>query len=227
MDEIIMKKWILIITALIFSSSVSAGEISNLRDARYCEVFLGFNYKTMRVYNTIGLNTCPEAQWEGINIEKIKKETGATLVHLNGPRKWIIDGMKNSTLISSEIKEFNGIAMREAGVLDLPLRFLFKKPKPYTQMRVQRNTTWIYKAQKPVYELVDAKGNVFVMQSYSLQKEIKNEDSLKKLADQLTLPKGWSFRIRVLDKDYFLTPINQTAVILQDNMLNTYQMEVS
>jgi hypothetical protein len=159
-------------------------------------------------------------------LKKIKKEMGATMVHLNGPRKWIIDGMKSSTLVSSEVKEFNGIAMREAGVLDLPLRFLIKKPSPYTQMTVNRNTTWVYKAKKPVFELIDTKRNVFIMQSYSLQKEIQTEESLKDLGTHLNLPKGWSFRMRILDKDYYLTPINQTAIILQDNLQNTYQMEV-
>jgi hypothetical protein len=223
-----MKKILILITAIIFSSSVWAENISGLRNVRYCEVFLSFSHfdTPVHVYNTIGLNNCPKKQWDSIYPEKIKKETGASLVHLNGPRKWIIDGMKNSTLLNTSVKKFNGIAMREAGNLDIPPRFLFKTPGPYTQMIVHRNTTFIYKAHKPVYELLDRNGNVYIMQSYSLQKEIQTQASLSTLGSHLSLPKGWSFRTRVLDKDYYLTPANQTAVVIQDNLLNTYQLEV-
>jgi len=220
-----MKK-ILIIVTMFFSLPIWAGNISGLRNARYCEILLNFNNfgHSLHVYNTIGLNDCPKKQWDMINPDKIKKETGAVNVYLNGPRRWIIDGMKNSTLMNSKIKEFNGIAMHEAGILELPL--LFRKLKPYTQMIVQRHTTWVYQSHQPVYELIDSNGNVFIMQSYRLQKEIQTQANLAELSSLLILPKNWHFRMRILDKNYYLTPLNQKAIVLQDNLLNTYQMEV-
>jgi hypothetical protein len=222
-----MKKILLMIMMLFISFSVYAGNISNLRDVQYCEIFLGFDHsRTMYVYNTVGLNFCPRKQWDAIDPEKIKKDTGATNIHLNGPRKWTIDGMKNSLFINSQIKIFNGISMREAGILNLPIRFLFSKPDPYTKVTIDRNTTWVYEAKKPVYELMDDEGNIYIMQSYSLQKEEQTLDSLSQLGSHLTLPKGWHFRTRILDKEYYLTPIKQKAVVVQDDFLNTYQLEI-
>lgn len=240
-----MKKLFLSIFSLTLVAVASlawSGDVSNLRGQRYCEVLLSFEIKKassaekannihfvapMKVYNTIGESDCPQNLWQGVNPDQIKKSTGASRVKLNGPRVWIIDGMKSSTLVSPEVVTFNGLKMRQVGVLELPLRDLLKRPQPYSEFTVARNTTWVFMAGKPVFELVDPKGNVFIMQSFSLQKALQNEADLSKLGSILQLPKGWQFRTRVLDKDYLLTPVNQKAVVVQDNISNTYQQEVN
>lgn len=224
--------------ALLLSISAWAGNINNLRGERYCEIILGSDIqkasktsqahfvKPLKVYNTIGLNNCPENLWVKIDPEKIKTENGATTVKLNGPRVWVIDGMKTSALVNPTVVTFNGIEMRQAAVLELPLRFLLKRPSPYHSLEVARNTTWVYKAGKPVFELLDPKGNIFIMQSYSLEKMLQTQEDLLHLGSKLKLPKDWHFRTRVLDQDYLLTPVNQQAVVLQDDLANTYQQEV-
>lgn len=208
-------------------SSVSAfsAEMHGLRNQRYCEILLGDNPRHFQVYNTIGLNNCPAELWEKITPEIVKQETGARFVHLNGPRYWTIDGFENTTLINPSPKILGGINMRDAGVLKLALIDLWIGDKFYKEHKVHRQTTWIYQAGKPIYELVNPQGEIFVMQSYSSQKIAQTENDLKSLGSKLELPEGWNFRSRILKKEAHLTPLNEQAIVIQDNFLNTYQQE--
>lgn len=219
----------LLITLLTLGiSAAQAGTIQNLRGQRYCEIIFATQQSgspQVKVYNTIGLNQCPEQLWDQLDIENLKKESGSFYVHLNGPRYWTIDEMQNSTLINPTIKSFGGITMREAGILKLKWTDFLRLQNPYQQHKVQRQTTWVYKAGKPVFELIDANKNIYIMQSYSVQKNSQTESSLTNLGGKLTLPAGWNFRTRILQKDAYLTPINQVAVVVQDDFLNTYQLE--
>ncbi|KGP62843.1 hypothetical protein EP47_14275 [Legionella norrlandica] len=208
---------------LFFMPQISHGaETSNIRSKRYCEIILSKSISTYAVYNTWGLNDCPEQLWSKVSISAVKKETGSSFVHLNGPRYWVIDGFKNTSLINPTIKTISGIPMREAGVLHLSLMDLFKN-RPYKTHEVDRKTTWVYQAGKPVFELIDPSGQVFVMQSYSAQKYPQTITSLQQLGTKLKLPKGWQFKTGVLNKSETIQAINNKAVVVQDNFLNTYQ----
>lgn len=221
-------KHICLVTLFILPQFALCEDMQNLRGQRYCEIFIGKNKfvpESVQVYNTIGLNNCPEELWNKLTSEKITKKTGVSFAHLNGPRYWVIDGLKNSSLASSTLRSFGGIEMRDAGVLQLGLLNVWRGQKPYLTHNVKRQTTWVYQAQKPVYELIDPKGNVYIMQSYSIEKVKQTEESLAQLGSKLHLPKGWHFRTRVLEKDAYLTPVNKKAVIIQDEFLNTYQLE--
>ncbi len=220
-----MKKILFFITPLMILLPFFsyAAQKNNLRGMRYCEIIMNKTVTTYSVYNTWGLNDCPEEKWEKMTLAKVKKETGARFVHLNGPRYWVIDGFKNSNLINPTTKTIADIQMREAGVLHLSLLDLLKS-KPYRQHIVDRQTTWIYQAGKPVYELIDPKGNVFVMQSYSVAKQPQTNDSLAQLGPKLARPVGWQFKTGVLKKSEDLNAVNNRAVVIQDNFLNTYQM---
>lgn len=208
---------------LFFVPLLSYGaETSNMRGKRYCEIILSKTISSYAVYNTWGLNDCPEQLWSKVSMSAVKKETRASFVHLNGPRYWVIDGFKNTSLINPAIKTISGIPMREAGILHLSLIDLFKN-KPYQSHIVDRKTTWIYQEGKPVFELIDPTGQVFVMQSYSVQKYPQTMDNLKQLGDKLQLPKGWKFKTGVLNKLETIEAVNNKAVVVQDNFLNTYQ----
>lgn len=225
-----LKNLLLLLSGLVISTAVMALDIKGIRGERYCEILLGYHLhdlkKPLEVFNTFGLNNCPQALWSRIDPEKIKEEYQATDVKLNGPRIWVIDGMKNTTVVNPQIRVFQGLAAREVGVLELSLLYLIKRPQPYQTLTVNRNTTWVYDAGKPVYELLDPNDNIFIMQSFSLEKLPQTLDSLNGLANKLSLPKGWKFRTRILDKTYYLTPLNKQAEVIQDNFLNTYQKEV-
>lgn len=200
-----------------------AAQSMGMRGGRYCEIIIGKKLTTYLVYNTWGLNDCPENQWKTLSVSQLKKETGSSFIHLNGPRYWVFDGLKNTHLINPDVKTFNGITMREAGVLYISLSDLFSFEHPYQKHKVQRQTTWIYQAGKPVYELIDSQSNVFVMQSYSAQKMTQNENSLSQLGAKLNLPKGWKFKTGILKKEETIQAINQLAIVVQDDFLNTYQ----
>ncbi|WP_454785266.1 hypothetical protein [Legionella sp. WA2024007413] len=199
-----------------------AAQKSHLRGERYCEIIVAKSISDYAVYNTIGLNDCPQKIWDKITPESVKKETGSTHVHLNGPRYWMIDGMQNSNLVNTHVKTFNGLTMREAGILHIPLKDLLLEA-PYRPLKVARKTTWIYEAGKPVYELIDPKGHVFVMQSYSVQKMPQTEQSLSQLSTKLKLPAKWQFKTGTLKKTETVQAIKDMAVVVQDNFLNTYQ----
>jgi hypothetical protein len=60
----------------------------------------------------------------------------------------------------------------------------------------------VYSKSKPVYELVDPEGNVYVMQAHD---ETITIDSLSQLGKRLKkLPKGWRYRTRNLTEDLVL-----------------------
>ncbi len=225
MQKLLSSTAILALVFLACAASVTAGSIIDLRGKRYGEVLLGTGgvvvSKELDVYNTIGLNDCPEELWSKLDPAAIKKETGAKVVRLNGPRYWVMDGMTNSN-VSPDIRNFGGIEMRRAGVLAVSISDLMHQD-PYTVHKVARQTTWVYQAGKPVYQLISPDGSVFFMQSFSAQKKSQDMQDLAKLGSALTLPKGWQFRTLTLKKDYLLTATDGMAYVTRDDFANTYQ----
>ena len=213
--------------AALLAASTVCGQPQDLRDQRYCEVLVGargsYLPHELIVYNTIGLNECPQWLWSRITVAKVKAEARAHFVRLNGPRHWTIDAFVGSELLNPAVRTFEGLAMREAGVLHLGFRD-FLSQRPYAEHTVARKTTELFKAGLPVFQLLDPDGEVFFMQSYSLQVDPKQTmDSLKTLGQRLRLPKGWSFRAVTLRADYSLEAAGGQATVVQDDLLNTYQ----
>ena len=198
-----------------------------VRGTRYCEVIISKTKLNFAVYSTIGLNDCPENLWKKLTVVDIKKDTGSFFTYLNGPRHFVIDGFKNTKLVSLEKKKFGHLDMREAGVVHLSLWDLVMGSRPYREHQVDRKTTWIYKENCPIYELIDPNGQVFVMQSYSLEKEPLTEERLGGLGTKLNLPTGWSYKTGVLKQDAYLKAIDNKAIVIQDDWLNTYQLATS
>ncbi|KTD20060.1 Uncharacterised protein [Legionella lansingensis] len=219
-----LVKTSLISAVLFFPICAHAGQLNGLRGSRYCEILISKDTTSLSVYNTIGLNDCPESLWDKITVSSVKGETGASFVKLNGPRYWVIDGLTDSRLVNPEQKIISGLAMREAGILKIRLSDLLTSSKLYREHTVDRQTTWVYKAGKPVYELIDPKGQVFVMQSYSIEKQPQTMESLANLASKLKLPAGWQYRTGILQQDSELKAINNKATVIQDDFLNTYQL---
>lgn len=197
---------------------------NNIRGVRYCEIILAKSRLTFSVYSTIGLNDCPKAAWQKITPAAIKQETGSYFVHLNGPRFMLMNGVRNTYFADNKVVSLGGLDMREAGVLHLSILDVMKGAVPYREHAVDRQTIWVYKAGYPVYELLGPQGQVFVMQSYSIEKRPLTEDQLVGLASVLKLPAGWHFRTGILKKDQEIIAIDNRAVVVQDNLLNTYQL---
>lgn len=193
-----------------------------IRGKRYCEVLAGKldnGVMHIDVYNTIGLNDCPDAEWSALDTQQLQTDHMLDLVVLNGPRYWLVDAFADSTLADPTPVAFGDLQMRKAASLDLKLAEL--SAQPYVDRHVHRNTTWVFDAGKPVYELNDPTGRIFPMQSYSVQKVMQSEDMLATVMP----PQGWSFTTRTLSSELRVTAVNDDAVIVQDELANTYQLK--
>ena len=198
-------------------------ERTNLRNVRYCEVFVATRHgmsATAAVYNTLGLNDCPEATWAALNADKLKDELHAVRVILNGPRYFTMD--RNALADPGEVKTFDGLEARLVAQLELKSR---QKREPYTENIVERRNQYVYEQGKNVYELVSPDGHVYIMQSSSqeIDKNL-NESALLTLASRLKLPKGWQYRTRKLDQDLVVRNSGDKAHVVQDDLQNSYQM---
>ena len=196
----------------------------------FCELLLVKGWPgniRISVYASLGVNQCPADLWEPLDIEALTKEFYARLIIRNGPRHFMTDELKSFTE-QGEVVSFQGLEMRKAaeikrssdgrGIQDRGAE------SAYTESTVERDTEYRFYAEKPVYELLSPEGNVYVMQSYSLEiDDTLTEDSLATLGERLNLPDGWEYRVRVLEQD-LLMPSGGSAQVLQDELRNSYQL---
>jgi haloalkane dehalogenase len=198
-------------------------EKSNLRNVRYCEVFVisgGLMSVKAAVYNTLGLNDCPAATWASLNVDKLKTELHARKVILNGPRYFIMD--RNALQAPGATQNFGGLEARF--VTNLEIHPGTENRVPYTENTVERQSQYVYEEGKNVYELFAPDGRSFIMQSYSQEVDKNlNEEGLLTLDKRLKLPKGWQYRVRKLENDLVVRNGGTTAHVLQDELKNTYQ----
>lgn len=201
--------------------------VSNLRNQRYCEVLYGkrhFLNLEVKVFNTQGLNLCPQDRWQALSKEAIAKQFDASFVKLNGPRYWMMDEVQAAGPTVNNVKEsFGGIEMNLRATVELGLLKQILGDKRFTPNQIIRTTNFVYKAGTPIYELISPDGEIYVMQSYSqIENPTLTMNDLPDLNKQLTLPKGWVYRSRVLDQNLSLIA-NGIAYVIQDNLSNSYQ----
>jgi len=215
---------------LCFSSliSVQAQTIrsrDHMRNARYGEILIvkggPFNF-IGSVYNTLGLNDCPEAQWKALDPEKLKQQYKARAVLLNGPRYFLMD--KNSIANPGGVSTFGGLQARHLADVQLSLfTFLRGKSKPYTENAVKRSTEYVFLRNRPVYTLVSPAGETYVMQSYALIVDpTLTMANLAGLGSKLKMPAGWKYNVLTPKSDLILRATG-TAYVLQDELQNSYQ----
>ena len=203
----------------------------NLHGARYGEVLLvagRLTHLEASVYNTLGLNDCPDDLWRQLNADSIKAEHEARAAVLNGPRYFLMDHISGAT-VAHEVVSFGPLQMRRMATITLRPRQMLGgvRRKPYTETSVNRSTTYAYHTGREVYELVAPDGVTYIMQSYSLQVDPSlTEDALATLGARLSLPAGWSYRTRWLDREETYSVTGQ-ARVLQDDLQNSYQRTAS
>ncbi len=217
-----------ILVALFVLSSSHAQvvkERAHMHGARYGEIIVvtggPFSF-TGHVYNTIGLNDCPEAQWKALSPQQLKNEFHARAVILNGPRYFLMDS--SSIINPGKVVSFDGLQARFLADLAIPLSNVMQGgAQPYTDNIVLRTTRYLFKKGNTIYELVSPQGTHYVMQSYSQIIDANlSEADLACLGSRLTLPVGWSYKTKVLNQDYVMQT-SGTAYVLQDNLKNSYQ----
>jgi hypothetical protein len=182
---------------------VKSETVDNTRHMRFCEILV-VRLKGIDVYNTTGVSECPARLWNALNTRHLRRQLHALRVEKNGPHFWMMDSQ--TALVGKQVS-FGGVEAR--WVATLPLRSVATLPLkraveaatgsiPYNIFTPKKTQRMVYSKGKPVYELVDPDGNIYVLQAHKEQFSIA---SLDKLGERLKLPNGWQFRTRELAED--------------------------
>jgi hypothetical protein len=200
--------------------------IDNMRGVRYGEVLAMFLRDTgleAEVYGTQMLNDCPQEQWQTLDADAIAKDMGAVFAKLNGPRHWLLDGLGTKVAVVEPVfRDFNGITMRRIAVVNLGADYA---PGSYVERKINRGAVFFWDAGKKVYELVSPNGVAYVMQARCIGVDPTiSEESLDTLGDKLSMPAGWSYRVRVLSEELVVDTTAHVATVLQDEFENSYTL---
>ena len=176
--------------------SVETVTVTEARDMRFCEILV-VKERGIEVYNTTGTNDCPPELWDAMDTGKLAEELGAQAVRLNGPKFWMMD---SQTVTFGEKASFGGIEARWAATVDPAI--LQGGNAPYTIYTPKKTQKMVYAKGKPVFELVDPDGHVYVLQAHDDKLPM---ESLPMLGERLdNLPDGWQYRTRTLAEDLVL-----------------------
>ena len=176
--------------------TVESYTIWGTRDMRFGEILV-VKPSGIEVYNTTGLNDCPPELWDALDLEKIKQQFGVLKVQKNGPHYWMMD---SQTVSLGDTVSFGGLEARWAATLDPALvQKAAQGTAPYTIFTPNKTQKMVYSQGKPVYELVDPDGNIYVLQAHDQHFPM---ESLPQLGEHLkALPEGWQYRTRMLTED--------------------------
>jgi hypothetical protein len=196
---------------------------------RYCEILAvhgALPNLLADVWNSYGLNKCPPVLWQAQDARALATELGALTVRLNGPRYWLVD--RASIRLApglGQVRTFGSMRMREIAQVEVPITNGVPGLAPYTETTVLRKNTFTWGRRHRVYELVAPDGSVYLMQAYSqIVDPSLTLDALRGLGARLQLPPGWTYRSRKLHHDLSLRTAGD-ATIVQDELMNTYQLE--
>jgi hypothetical protein len=199
---------------------------TDLRGGRYGEVLLLHQRGdaiVADVYNSYGLNDCPQDMWSRLDAAQLATEDQALLAILNGPRYWLMDAITKESAGDNprEIKTFGGIAMFKAATVAIgdPQQQL----GGYAPHAVNRQTVFTFNAGGEIYQLVDPTGTQWVMQSWSQQVDpTLAQSDLGGLGARLSPPPGWAYSVSTLSATLDVDTRAVDAAVLQDDLQNSY-----
>lgn len=196
-----------------------------LRDARYCElvaIHVTLDGLKADVFNTLGFDDCPAAKWDALTRRELFRQFDTLAVVMNGPRHFIMDGISaTGPTKTGEVITVGGITMAKRAEVGLSLH---QATGPaYTEQTIDRDTTYRFDAGKPTFRLTAPDGATYVMQSYAqiVDTALAYAD-LPALGARLKLPAGWSYTVVTPAQDLLLVA-SGTAIVIQDDLKNTYQ----
>ena len=192
---------------------------------RYGEVLLlriGDSGPQATVYNTFPLNDCPAQLWDALDADALAKENGAAAALLNGPRDWLMSRIAKKPGSPAPTKNFGGIDMIEQATVQLASN----NPAPYSVNEVDRKAVFTFDAGRPVFELIDADGRRWVMQTFSRVVDAGlTFGDLAGLGARLNLPAGWRYETRTLTEPLVVDTTETVAHVLQDDLTNSYSLQ--
>jgi hypothetical protein len=173
--------------------------INDTRDMRFGEILVA-KETGVEVYNTTGLNDGPADLWKKMDLAQIAKQFGARTVQQNGPHYWMMD---SQTVSMGKTATFGGIEARLVAILNPAIvEKSVTGIKPYTVFMPKKTQRMVYAKGKPVFELIDPDGHIYVLEAHDEQFPIESLPSLGEKLKQL--PKGWKYRTRILTEDLVL-----------------------
>jgi haloalkane dehalogenase len=222
-----MKQVLLLVGFMTIVAAVCAAQDTrtgrNVRNVRYCEILLANGNRsqvTVEVYNTLGLNDCPDSQWQALKPNAVAKEFHARKAIMNGPRYFMMDTVSGRG--SGEVQSLGSLQMRKVATFQIRPAGGGASP-PYTEQAINRDTDYLFDKGKPVYELVAPDQHVYVMQSYSkIVDPSLSQDQLANLGSRLRLLKGWKYQVRNLETNLKMKSSGK-AYVVQDDLKDTYQ----
>lgn len=171
------------------------------RGYQYCELVFNYGEKGNDIYSTSPLAQSRIDWWDKLDLQALAKDFGAKSVYKNGPQWWSMDEV--GVMASSPVK-VAGVDMvfgahLPPGTLGIPKYKVFNPAKT-------QNLLW--KADKPVYQLVDPDGHVYILQGHKIP-----EKSLATLGERFKqLPAGWKYRVKVLSEDLVMKLSPKTPI---------------
>lgn len=202
------------------------GDVTDVFGKRYGEVLLvrmGASGPEATVYNTFPLNDCPAQLWDALDAQAIAANNGAAAALLNGPRYWLMSRIEKQAGAPQPTRTFGGLEMIEQAVVQMSSN----NPQPYSINKVDRRAVFTFDTGRPVFELVDAHGSRWVMQTWSqvVDKDLGLAD-LAALGSRLHLPDGWRYETRTLTAPLVVDTTGRPAQVLQDELTNSYSLIV-
>lgn len=199
-------------------------KLGGLYNTRYCEIFAvdadpdgsGF---LVNIFNTVGLNRCPADQWHAVDFKEVAKSQGALIAVPNGPRRWVIDAISGAK--AGEPLVLSGLEIRPVATLQVDSL----SPAPFTELKVNRTTTWNYRKGRYLRQVVSPKGKRYAMQAYTrtIDPEL-TESGLNRIDrnPQMALPEGWRYKVRKLKRKLTLRSAGSTRIV-RDGLGSVYQ----
>lgn len=199
----------------------------NFRPYRYCEVGLitgtSKENAVANIYNTTGAGDCSPEQFASLDAAALAKETHSLSMFLNPPRWWVFDEFEVYEI--GDLRTFGNVKAYWMAVASAQSLAETTQKGFYHVGQIARNNAYVYHKGKKVYLMDTPDGQTFVMQAYTnaINKTL-TMDALDNLGSMLTLPAGWKFRVKVLDKDLRVTTPapDHIAFVFQDNFRNAY-----
>lgn len=194
-------------------------------NTRYCEIiplYLQGTKIRADVWNTKPFNDCPQAAWDALDADTLKTDLGALFVRMNGPRHGLADEVVSWDLTNAPVKTFGTLKMQRFATFELDPTSV--STTPYTEVVINRDNHFRNWAGTEIYELLAPGGAAYVMISYALIVDpTLTKQDLPTLGSRLKLPTGWTYQARVLTQAMDVKTVNQEAVMIQDELQNSYQ----
>ncbi len=174
-------------------------------------------------------NDVMDARFRALNAKTLKKEFGGDGVFFNGPRRLVANTVTGMSWDGCRQRVIGTIPLNLDGTFEVPSfkAFVSGPPVAYKVLVSKRDSRMIFNAGETVYELITPQGAVYTMFSLSLKADPNNTiENLPTLGKRLTLPTGWKFRSRKLDKEMVLTAAadsNPPNTIVLDQFEGNYQ----